>query len=74
MFTIQYLTTSGEHRMQPFDSRNRAKLARHLARFECPIMAVYEQATVITKAMRAELKKCPTPLSREAREFAFSTI
>lgn len=70
MFTIQYQAVNGEHKMQAFDSRNRAQLAKHLARFDRPIMAVYEQATVITKAMRAELAKMPQhSLSGDARVF-----
>jgi len=71
MFTIQYQTASGAHAMQEFNGRTRASLVVYLASFRKPIMAVYEQATVITKAIRAELAKVPERhLSPEAREFA----
>ncbi len=74
MFTIQYQAVSGEHKMQAFDSKSRERLVKHLARFEHPIMAVYEQATVITKACRADLKTYRGPLSGPARDFMHSTI
>ncbi len=45
MFVIQYEAVNGEHRMQELDSKDRQKLLRHLARFEHPIVAVYEQAS-----------------------------
>ena len=70
MYTIQYEATSGTHRMQEFDSKNRERLVGHLARFRRPILAVYEQATPITKAIRAELAKLPDrALSQDARNF-----
>jgi len=70
MFTIQYEAISGEHRMQELDSTSRFTLIKHLSRFKRPIMAVYEQATPITKAVRAELAKRPVgTLSQEARRF-----
>jgi len=69
MFTIQYRDTRGGHAMQNFDSRSRSALIRQLARFERPIVAVYEQATVITKAARKELREYRGDLSPCAREF-----
>lgn len=69
MFTIQYETTNGEHRMQNVGGENRQKFVSYLARFEHPIVAVYEQATVVTKIMRRELRNCPGPVSRYARDF-----
>jgi hypothetical protein len=75
VFTIQYQAVNGEHKTQAFDSHSRTKLVKHLAHFEQPIMAVYEQATVITKAVRTELAKLPpTSISRAARDFVRSTI
>jgi hypothetical protein len=71
MYTIQYEGVDGQHRMQEFDSKSRLQLTSHLARFERPILAVYEQTTPITKAMRTELCSLPSGrLSRAAREFA----
>lgn len=69
MFTVQYETINGEHRMQNVDGGNREKLVNYLARFEHPIVAVYEQATVVTKVIRRELRSCPGPVSRYARDF-----
>lgn len=72
MYTIQFQTAGGEHKLQSVDSKTRDKLVRHLARFERPIVAVYEQASPITKAVRSELRTWSrTTLSRCAREFAF---
>jgi hypothetical protein len=72
MFTIQYETVNGEHKLQNFDVRSRSQLISFLARYERPIMAVYEQTTPITKLVRSELKTCRKKLSRHAREFAFT--
>lgn len=70
MFTIQYeAPISGAHKMQNFDTTSRQKLLIHLSRFNQPIVAVYEQATPITKAVRSELKTWPGTLSKYAREF-----
>lgn len=70
MYTIQYQAISGEHRMQTFDSKSRLHLIKHLARFKRPIIAVYEQASPITKAVRIELAKQPqNTMSRVVREF-----
>lgn len=73
MFTIQYEAISGEHRMQAFDSTNRLRLVNHLAHFKRPIMAVYEQASPITKAMQTALAQRPkNKISRAAQDFANS--
>lgn len=70
MFTIQYLKLNGEAGMQAFDSQDRRKLAKHLMHFEQPILEIYEQATVITKAMRTELGQMPRQtMTRAAKEF-----
>lgn len=70
MFTIQYEAISGGHEMQTLNSTNRLALANHLCRFKRPIVAVYEQASPITKAVRAELAKRPlNTMSTAAREF-----
>lgn len=75
MFTIQYEAISGEHRMQSLESTSRFTLMKHLCRFKRPIVAVYEQASPITKAMRAELRKRPlNTLSIYARKFAASQV
>lgn len=54
MFTIQYETVSGAHKTETFEGTRRELIA-HLARFERPIVAVYEQVTVVTKAVRTQL-------------------
>jgi len=70
MFTIQFVGVNGESRMQSFDSKSRHKLVRHLAHFECRILAVYEQASPITKAVRSALAELPpSTLSRAAKDF-----
>ena len=69
MFTIQYETVSGEHKMQAFDSNSRAKLLTVLAHFNRPIVAVYEQASPITKTVRKELAAWPGGKSDAARAF-----
>lgn len=70
MYTIQYEAVDGTHKMQVFGGTNRANLVRHLSHFERPIIAVYEQTTPITKAMRNELAQLPRhTMTRSAREF-----
>jgi hypothetical protein len=69
MFTIQYQAVSGEHKTQTFDSQSRTRLVSHLAQFEHPIMAVYEQASPITKAIRKALAEWPGAKSRAALDF-----
>jgi hypothetical protein len=70
MFTIQYEASSGAHLMQTLDSDRRYVLVKHLSRFQRPIIAVYEQTTPITKAIRQELRNRPVAmLSSYAREF-----
>lgn len=69
MFTIQYQAVDGSHKMQTFDSQSRAMLTSHLARFNRPIMAVYEQGTVITKAARKHLATWPGSKTRYAIDF-----
>lgn len=70
MFTIQYEAVGGEHQMQALDSTSRFHLLKHLAHFKRPITAVYEQASPITKAVRAELRNLPlNTMSAAAREF-----
>jgi transcription initiation factor TFIID subunit TAF12 len=74
MFTIQFEAINGAHEMQDFDSNNRTRLASHLATFQRPIMAVYEGSTPITKAMKLQLKAHHGAMSRDARNFAFSSL
>ena len=70
MFTIQYQSINGGHVMQQVDVRDREILVRHVAKFERPVFAVYEQATPITKAVRGALSKLPdNALSRYAKQF-----
>jgi hypothetical protein len=69
MFTIQYTAVNGESRMQDVDSSSRGKLLLYLARFEHPILAVYEQASPITKTMQAKLRTWHGSMSNCAREF-----
>jgi len=70
MFTIQYEAIGGEHKMQTVDGNNRRKLVAHLASFPAPIVAVYEQATPITKTIRKELADWPGAKTRHAVRFA----
>lgn len=72
MFTIQYQTVDGAHRMQSFPSTSRLKLVAYLAHFEQPIAAVYEQASPITKAVRNELRNWNGSKSRAAQDFVKS--
>jgi hypothetical protein len=73
MFIIQYEAADGTHKMQDFDSSSRPKLIQHLARFDRPIMAVYEQSTPITAWARVALRTTHG-LSNAAREFASSQV
>lgn len=72
MFHIQYEPADGGAKMQELNTEGRNRVLAYLARFEYPILAVYEQATPITKTMRNELRTWPGTLSRAAREFAFT--
>lgn len=72
MFTIQYRDARGGSGMQEVRSQSRTFLLANVARFEHPIMAVYEQATVITKAVRNDLRNYPGELSSHARDFLSS--
>lgn len=72
MFTIQYEAANGMHKMQTFDSTQRRRLIQHLASFPAPIIAVYEQASPITKTMRKELAEWPGAKTRYAIAFANS--
>lgn len=70
MFTIQYVTAAGKAAMQELDSNSRVRLVKHLSGFNAPILAVYEQASPITKAVRNALAELPpSTLSRAAKEF-----
>lgn len=73
MFVIQYEAIDGTHKMQDFNSNSRPMLLRHLARFERPIMAVYEQSTPITNWTRVALRTTHG-LSKPARDFANSQV
>lgn len=55
MFTVQYQGIDGQSHMQSVESRSRGRLAMYLAEFPHPILAVYEQANPITKAVRKEM-------------------
>lgn len=70
MYTIQYEAINGEMQMQAFETpRGRSRLIAHLAQFPWPIVAVYEQASVITKTVRKELAEWPGSKSRAALDF-----
>jgi hypothetical protein len=73
MYNIQYEAVNGSHQMQTFDG-SRFQLLRHVARFERPIVAIYEQTTPITKAIRNDLRKTAglPNLSTSARQFLAS--
>lgn len=70
MFSIQYEAVDGSQKMQDLDSKSRTILVRHLAAFNRPIVAVYEQSTVITKTMRKDLAEWPGAKTRYAVAFA----
>ena len=74
MFTVQYQGVDGQSHMQTVESRNRTKLAVYLAEFPHPILAVYEQANPITKAIRKEMERFVgvMKLSAAARNFITS--
>lgn len=72
MFTITYVAVNGEMENQTFDSNNRAKLTVHLASFNRPISAVYEQASPITKAARSALAEYTGPKTTYAVDFVNS--
>lgn len=72
MFTIQYQTPSGEHKMTNLNSYSRTRLITMLARFDAPIIAVYEQSSVITKEVRRKLNEYPGSKSRCAMDFVKS--
>lgn len=69
MFNIQYTAVDGQSRMQQLDSDSRTKLMLYLTKFEHPILAVYEQASPITKTMQAKLRTWPGDMTRCARDF-----
>ena len=71
MFTLQYQGVDGESHMQQIDA-SRTKLVWYLSTFEQPILAVYENATPITKSIRAELAKYPGSKTQAAKDFAQS--
>lgn len=72
MFTIQYEAVGGAHKMQAVDTNQRRKLLHCIASFPHPILAVYEQASPITKAVRRDMQSYPGTLSTHARAFAFT--
>lgn len=74
MFSIQYEAIDGTHKMQTFDSNSRTRLLKHLASFERPIVAVYEQATPITKTIQRDLAKRPGYKTNAAMEFFSSLV
>lgn len=74
MFTIQYVKTDGTHGMQEFDTKAKHRVTIHLARYQRPIVAVYEGSTPVTREMAKRLREWPGSLSREARTFAHSTV
>lgn len=72
MFTIQYTAMDGESKMQDLDSNNRNRLIVHLASFPRPILAIYEQTTPITGAVRKEMATWQGTMSAAALAFISS--
>lgn len=65
MFVIQYGTGESED----FNG-SRRHLIEHLTHSRFPIEAVYEQVTIVTKIVRAELSRVPlNTMSPAARDF-----
>lgn len=73
MYTLQFQDVKGEHAFKSLDLSNETKLLIYLASFELPIVAVFEEVTVITKKMRHRLAEYPGAKSRCAREFCAMT-
>jgi hypothetical protein len=71
MYTLQYQDVAGQSQMQEVDA-NRTKMVWYLSTFEHPILAVYENASPVTKSIRAELAKWPGTMTATARAFATS--
>lgn len=71
MFTIQYEGTDGKHHLQEFSERSRLRLTLYLANYDYPIVAVYEQASPITKTVQSLLRTYPGSIGKHARDFAF---
>lgn len=69
MFTIQYEALDGTHRTETFEGKSRTRLTIHLATYTRPIVAVYEQASPITKAVRNDLARWTGGKTRYAKEF-----
>lgn len=69
MFTVQYAGVNGEAATLEFDAKARSRLVMFLAKFDRPILAVYEQATPITKAIRRDLAEWPGTKSQAAETF-----
>lgn len=69
MFTIQYTGVDGQSHMQVLDSRSRSRLCSYLSQFPHPILALYEQSTVITKAIRKDMADWPGSKTRAAADF-----
>lgn len=74
MYTIRYLDGNGKSGLQHFDGRSRTRLALYLAQFPCPILDVYEQATLITETMRREMTQYSGVLSMSNAARDFVTI
>lgn len=72
MYTVTYRDTRGHTGSVEVDVRTRKEISRFVARFNLPVVAVFEQATPITEAVRNDLKQnYKGVLSDGARAFVF---
>lgn len=69
MYTVQFMV-NGECVAREFNSRSRSVLVYHLAKSEHPIVAVFEQVTVVTKIIRRLMTEYRGKKSKAARDFA----
>lgn len=72
MYTVTYMNIKGDTDRIEVDVRTRKEITRFVARFNFPVVAVFERATPITEAVRSDLKhNYKGVLSNGARSFVF---
>lgn len=72
MYTVTYKDAKGTTDKVEVDVKSRKEITRFVARFNLPVVAVFEQATPITEAVRNDLKhNYKGVLSNGARAFVF---
>lgn len=72
MYTVIYTDARGGSGKVEVNIKTRKEITRFVARFSLPVVAVFEQATPITEAVRNDLKQnYRGVLSNVARSFVF---